>query len=201
MQQFPKTLLNFSAGATGVTELLPLGNAEYEFKLVLPRPANFYAFRPDKLGTFNKVARIPISPKPSRKEPVRSNIIRSCGSNDDQPIGLLTGLIYERLLGCPIPKVLSFHAEHDGRCADIKSTQVNDALDAAQLLLQTGSEFDLKFQDVATSPICPPTPNQYGVQATDELSACELHNGGCKRGDKWFFGPNPINCAQFGVNN
>ncbi|HEU5414576.1 MAG TPA: hypothetical protein VFW31_12495 [Candidatus Angelobacter sp.] len=194
MQQFPKTLLSFSAGDTGVGELLPLGNAGYEFSLILPLPANIYPFRADTLGTFTKVARIPISPKPSRKESVRSNIIRSCGSNDSQPIGLLTGLIYERSSGCLVPNVLSFHAEHPGHCPDIGATQVNAALDASQALFQTGTEFDLKFQDFPTVPICPPKSDQYGVHSIDELSACELTDRGCTRG------PNPINCAQFGVN-
>ncbi len=200
MQQFPKTLLNFSAADTGVTELLPIGSMDYEFSLVLPRPADIYPFRKDKLGTFETVARIPTSPKPSRKDPVRDSIIRSCGSDKNQPVGLLTGLIYERLPGCLLPNVLSLHAEHNGHCSEIGATQVNAALNEATHLFQNQTEFDLQFQDAATTPICPPTPNQYGVQVIDELSACELSDGGCTR-TKWDKGPNPINCAQFGVTS
>jgi hypothetical protein len=100
-------------------------------------------------------------------------------------------------VGCKLPYVLSFYAEHQMACKKITATEVTKALIAAKDLFASPQDFDLEFQQAAVTSVCPPdTPDAYGVLNNDELSACELIPGKCVPS----FGPNPINCAQFGVN-
>jgi hypothetical protein len=80
----------------------------------------------------------------------------------------------------------------------INSAHVNPALVAAQELFTSPKDFDLEFQDVDGIPkVCPPDNDVYGVLKNDEFSACELLVQNCIELE----GPNPINCAQFGVNS
>jgi hypothetical protein len=195
-ETFPSSILQFSSSQTGTGELLPAGNTEYRFKLKLNRPFEIYTFRPGKLGSFSAVAKQK-SPKPSHKDRVRESVIKACGSTSTNPIALLVGLVYERDASCTLPNVLSFYAEHQMHCNMIKSANVNPVLKAAQKLFASPSDFDLEFHDVWGIPnVCPPDKDVYGVLKDDEFSACELLVHDCIEAG----GPNPINCAQFGVN-
>lgn len=193
---FPPSVLQFSSSVTGTGDLLPPGNNNYQFKLTLPRPHEVHSFRISKLGDFSLVAKKK-PPKGNRKDSVRENIIQSCGSSGTNPIALLVGLVYERETTCTLPHVLSFYAEHQMKCADIKANDVNMALAEAKKLFPSQGDFDLEFQDAdGISPVCPPDQDVFGVVKNDELSACELLVNDCITIE----GVNPINCAQFGVN-
>jgi len=194
-QTFPKSIMQFSSRGTGTGELLPPNNSAYQFQLKLPLPCEIYSFRQDQLAVFNGCAIDPV-PKPSGSKSVKQSVMDFCGPVLGNPIALLTGLVYERTPSCTLPSVLSFYAEHHMHCANIKAQQVNAALLAAQGLFTSGADFDLQFKDIDMIPICPPSPNPYGVAPNDELSACELSVGGCFQP----LGPNPINCGQFAVN-
>jgi hypothetical protein len=196
-ETFPSSIMQFSGSQTGTGDLLPPGKKNYQFRLTLNRPFEIHTFRPGKLGNFSLEAK----QKPTKsngKDHVRENVIKSCGSVPSNPIALLVGLVYERDVTCTLPKVLSFYAEHQMACNQIKSAHVNPALVAAQKLFASPSDFDLEFQDVEGVPnVCPPDKDVYGVLKDDELSACELLVHDCIE----LAGPNPINCAQFGVNS
>lgn len=195
-ETFPISIMQFSGSQTGTGELLPPGNKEYEFKLTLNRPIEIHTFRPGKLDAFIQEAKRK-PPKGNGKDHVRENVIKSCGSVPGNPIALLVGLVYERDATCKLPNVLSFYAEHQMACNMINSAHVNPALVAAQKLFASPMDFDLEFQDVMGIPnVCPPDNDVYGVLKDDEFSACELLVHDCIQ----FGGPNPINCAQFGVN-
>jgi hypothetical protein len=195
-EKFPPSILQFSGSQTGTGELLPPGNKEYEFKLTLYRPYDIYSFRVGTLDTFSNVAK----DKPAKtngKEHVKDNVIKSCGSGSSNPITLLVALVYERDMNCKLPTVLSFYAEHEMDCNMIDYKQVNPALVAAQGLFASPVDFDLEFKKVdPVAPVCPDHIGVYGVSRDDEFSACELLVHDCIQ----FGGPNPINCAQFGVN-
>ncbi|HEU5414575.1 MAG TPA: hypothetical protein VFW31_12490 [Candidatus Angelobacter sp.] len=194
-QIFPNSVLQFSSSACGTGELLPQGKKNYEFTLALPRPLEIHSFRLSQLWAFASVAKKK-PPKGNGKQSIRENVISSCGGGVNNPIALLTGLVYEQDVGCTIPHVTSFYAEHQMNCANIKAADVNKALRAAAKLFANESDFDLEFQDIPSDPVCPPDTDVYGVLKNDELSACELLVQDCVRTE----GPNPINCAQFGVN-
>jgi hypothetical protein len=178
---FPSSVLQFSAGETGTGELLPAGNKNYHFKLTLNQPFEIHAFRHkvNNLGHFDKVS-IPKGPKNNGKAHIKDSVIKSCGSAATNPISLLVGLVYERDASCTLPGVVSFYAEHQMTCNTINSARVNPALKAAQQLFAS--------------------PSAFGVLADDEFSACELLLGDCFIPGPGFFGVNPINCAQFGIN-
>ncbi len=198
---FPSSIMQFSASDTGTGELMPAGSTGYKFQLKLPRPCDIFPFRPSNLAVFAKCAK-DVPQKPQGKKSVKQSVIDSCGGlTRNGPIALVTGLVYQRLPGCPLPHVLSFYAEHHLHCSNINANAVNPALKAAQALFapSSGNNFDLQFDPtVPVQSVCRPTPNPYGVVERDEYSLCELQPTfhGCIQ-DK---GPNPINCAQFGVN-
>ncbi|HLK06589.1 MAG TPA: hypothetical protein VKV30_01545 [Candidatus Angelobacter sp.] len=196
-ETFPPSIMQFSASQTGSGELLPAGKKNYHLKLTLNRPFDIHPFRHQgKLGDFGKVAKQK-SPKANGKDHIRDNVIKSCGSVPNNPISLLVGLVYERDASSTLPGVISFHAEHQMNCNQIGATQVNPALVKAQDLFANPKDFDLEFQDVGgIASVCPDDIGAYGVAMNDEFSACELLVGQCIQ----FAGPNPINCAQFGVN-
>jgi hypothetical protein len=200
-EKFDPPILQFSGPQTGTGDLLPLGNKEFHFQLILNRPMEIHPFRHrnGNLTDFFNVAK-PKRPKSNGKDNVRENVLNSCGAGGNNSFALLVGLVYEQEAGCTLPNVISFYGEHRMACKDIGSTQVNPALIAAQNLFANPGDFDLEFQDVGGfTPVCPPDQDDFGVLKDDELSACELLLGDC------FIPPptkgtNPINCAQFGVN-
>jgi hypothetical protein len=199
-EKFDPTILQFSAPQTGTGDLLPSGNQEFHFQLILNRPLEIHPFRlgNGNLGDFANVAIIE-NPKGSGKDNVRENVLGSCGAGGNNSFALLVGLVYEQEAGCTLPNVISFYGEHQMACKNIGSAQVNPALKAAQKLFASPKDFDLEFQDLSgIPPVCPPDQDVFGVLKDDELSACELLVGDC------FIpltrGPNPVNCAQFGVN-
>lgn len=197
-EQFPATILQFSAPQTGTGELLPRGNKEFHFQLILNRPMEIHPFRlgSGNLGDFANVAIIE-NPKGSGKDNVRENVLNSCRAGGNNSFALLVGLVYEQEANCTLPNVISFYGEHQMPCQDIGAGQVNPALKAAQKLFASPRDFDLEFQNISgIPPVCPPDQDVFGVLKDDELSACELLQGDCFIP----FGPNPINCAQFGVN-
>lgn len=199
-EQFPATILQFSSSQTGTGDLLPQGNKEFHFQLTLNRPMEIHPFRlgNGNLGDFSKIAK-PKPPKSNHKDHVRDNVLNSCGTGGNNSLALLVGLVYEQEAGCTLPNVLSFYGEHQMACEDIGSAEVNPALKAAQNLFASPGDFDLEFQDVSgLQHVCPPDKDVFGALKNDELSACELLLGDCFKPD--IRGPNPINCAQFGVN-
>lgn len=201
-EKFDPTILQFSGPQTGTGNLLPPGNKEFHFQLILNRPLEIHPFRlgSGNLGDFAKVAIIK-GPKGSGLANVRENVLDSCGNEGNNSFALLVGLVYEQEAGCTLPNVISFYGEHQMACQNIGSAQVNPALKAAQKLFASPGDFDLEFRDVSgLQPVCPPDQDAFGVLKNDELSACELLLGDCFKPRPDFRGVNPINCAQFGVN-
>jgi hypothetical protein len=201
-EQFPSSTLQFSRSQTGTGDLLPQGNKGFHFQLILNKPMEIHPFRlgNGNLGDFATVAK-PKPPKGNGKANVRENVLNSCGSGGNNSFALLVGLVYQQEMGCTLPNVISFYGEHQMPCAQIGADEVNPALLAAQNLFASPGDFDLEFEDASgLQTVCPPAQDAFGVLKDDELSACELLLGDCFIPPPDFFGVNPINCAQFGVN-
>jgi hypothetical protein len=138
-------------------------------------------------------------PKPSGLQPMSENIISKCGPDLSAHFALVTGLIFGKTKSWTRKNVVSFYAEHRQSCS-LKFTDVNNALDKGKLLFsqQGRQNFDLKYRQPKNNPlsICAPPNNCFGVTRNDTLNLEEISLKDCCASK----GPNPINCAQFGVN-
>lgn len=209
---FPPNIPQFSASKTGVGEFMPAGKHAHEFQLILPRPDEIHGFRKSHLGNFINVTESG-HPKPNGLEPMQENIISNCGGkgHPEAPLALLIGLVFTKTAAWKFKNVVSFYAEHHKSC-DLTDVDVNAALDQAKHLFENDQNFDLRYalppppsSTPTPSPAPSPTPaagvdcppcDSFGVTRNDLFSIEEIDLNACCATK----GPNPINCAQFGVN-
>ena len=196
---FPLNVPQFSAKDTGVGEFMPAGTSTHQFQLILPRPQVIHGFRQDLLIDFEQCTESK-HPKPAGLKPMQENIISSCGGSRTGHFALLTGLIFNKTSMWTRKNVVSFYAEHLNSC-NLKKDDVNAALNEGKKLFAAGIQnFDLAYKDPDNPllSICPPECDFFGVTKNDQLSIEELSSNPpdcCQTR-----GPNPINCAQYGVN-
>ena len=196
---FPSNIPQFSSGATGVGEFMPAGTTTHQFQLILPRPDQIHGFREDLLADFQQCT-VPNRPKPAGLKPMRENIVSNCGNGSPTAhFALLTGLIFRKTNQWKRKNVVSLYAEHSNSC-NMKNDDVNAALQEGKRLFAAHQNFDLIYKDPDNPllSICPPECDFFGVTKNDQLNIEELTltpPDCCQTR-----GPNPINCAQYGVN-
>lgn len=189
---FLPNIPQFSSGETGVGEFMPAGTTSHKFQLILPRPDEIHGFRECDISKFKDCTE-KNHPKPSGLTPMRENIISKCGPN----FALLTGLVFRKTAAWKRKSVVSFYAEHRNSC-DLTKDDLNLALNEGKTLFKTPGNFDLQYsKPPAPTSTCPNECDGFGVTKDDQLSIEEISLQDCCVPK----GANPINCAQYAVNN